>query len=277
MYSGLTIFTKYSGRILGAHQKIDRVARRQLATLLPDNSVLPPARKILQFEGLNGPDGIKRKSPAVDEPWHYLNPFDDSDTQLLDIIQEHYRNLVRELRANNHERVAFETAWLAHAIVDGLTPAHHYPYEEKLVELRGGEGLETRTTFKTKLVMPGDTKREQVKNNWKMWGPKGLFTTHASFEMGVATLIAPLAFGDTVPSEAEIVAAQKLDIKNFVRNAAREIAVLNMYEAYYKKGWTPKLANQVRHKLAPIIIKSVTLAWYMALVDAGMVGKNEGN
>ena len=268
MYSGLTVFTKYSGRLMGAHQKIDRVARRQLAKLISDNSQFPTARKIIQFEGLNGPDGIKRKSPAVDEPWHYFDPFDNTDTQLIDLIQEHYNNLVRELRAGNQERVAFEAAWLSHAIVDGLTPAHHYPYEEKLVELRGGEGLETRTTFKTKLVMPGPTRRARVKNNWKMWGPKGLFTAHASFELGVATLMAPLAFNDARPTPKDIKDIQQVGIVEWFRRTAREVAVLDMYVNYLEKGWTPKLASQVRHKLGPIIIQTVCLTWYAALVDA---------
>ena len=201
MYSGSTL-TKYSGRVMGAHQKIDRIARRHLVKLVGNKVDFPTSREILYFEGKNGPDAIKRKSPAKDELWHYYNPFDDSDTQIVEIIQDHYQQLVKELRASNRERVAFEAAWLAHAIVDGLTPAHHFPYEEKLAELRGGEGIETRTTIKGKIVMPGETKREQVKNNWKMWGPKGLMTTHGLFEIGVASIIAPLSFADTVPTIA---------------------------------------------------------------------------
>ncbi len=271
MYSGLTVFTKYSGRIMGAHQKIDRVARHQLTKMLPDNKVFPSSRKIIQFEGLNGPDGIKRKSPAVDEPWHYFDPFDDTDTQLLDLIQGHYDTLVRELKADNPERVAFEAAWLAHAIVDGLTPAHHYPYEEKLVELRGGEGLETRTTFKAKLVMPGATKRERMLNNWKMWGPKGLFTAHASFELGVASLIAPLTFSESQPTPKDVKAMRQAGVTEWFKNSAREIAVLDMYHTYIAKGWTPKLATQVRHKLGPTLIQAVSLTWYSALIDAGKV------
>src|SRR5690606_2252790 len=124
MYSGSTL-TKYSGRVIGAHQKIDRVARRHLSRMIADDSAIPPIRSILHFEGKNGPDAIKRKSPAKDELWHYFNPFDDKDTRIVDIIDEHYRLLVRELKARNTERSAFEAAWLAHAIVDGLTPAHH--------------------------------------------------------------------------------------------------------------------------------------------------------
>lgn len=267
MYSGTTL-TRYSGRLIGAHQKIDRVARRHLGLLLKDNRAFPGIRLILQFEGLGGPDAIKRKSPAVDEPWHYFDPFDDSDTQLISLIEEHYKNLVKELKQGNRERAAFEAAWLAHALVDGLTPAHHYPYEEKLVELRGGDGLETRTTIKGKLVMPGLNRREKVRNNWRMWGPKGLFTTHGLFEMGVATLIAPLSFHETILTGADTALIQEVGTIHYFRRVAREVAVLDMYKNYYLKGWTPKLAYQVRHSLGPIMVKTVALAWYAAHTEA---------
>ncbi len=270
MYSG-TVLTKYSGSVLGAHQKLDRVARRHLEKVIPDNSVFPRIRTILQFEGRNGPDGVKLKSPAKDEPWHYYSPFDNDDSQLIELINDHYKSLVKELKGGNKERAAFEAAWLAHAIADGLTPAHHYPYEEKLVELRGGEGIETRTTTKQKLVMPGDNRREKVKNNWKMWGPKGLFTAHGLFEMGIAAIIKPLSFGEAVPKAEDLQRVQELGVAEVFKRTAREIAVLDMFGHYHKKGWTPKLARQVRQKLGPLIVQTITLAWYAALVDAKLV------
>ncbi len=273
MYSGSTL-TRYSGRMLGAHQKIDRIARRHLARLLTDDTLFPSSRAILQFEGKNGPDAIKRKSPARDEPWHYYSPFDDDDSQLIDLIEDHYIQLIKELKAGNKERIAFEAAWLAHAIVDGLTPAHHYPYEEKLVELRGGEGIESRTTIKGKLVMPGDTKRQKVKNNWKMWGPKGLFTTHGLFEVGVATLIKPLTFTEAIPTPLDIKTVEKIGVLELFKRSAREIATVGMYDMYYQRGWTPKLAYQVRHKLGPTIVQTVTLTWYSALIEAGIIEPN---
>jgi hypothetical protein len=270
MYSGTT-FNKFSGRVLGAHQKFDRVARRQLEKILPDNTIFPKANSILHFEGKNGPDAIKRKSPAKDEPWHFYSPFDDDDSQLIKLISDHYNSLVTELKKGNKERIAFEAAWLAHALVDGLTPAHHYPYEEKLSEMRGGDGNETRNSIKEKWVLPGDTRRQQVKNNWKMWGPKGLLVSHIAFELGIAGIIKPLAFGESLPTEFQLKQIQEIGIAEWFKRAAREVAILNMFEQYHKKGWTPKLANQVRHKLGPIIVQTITLAWYSALVDAGIV------
>jgi hypothetical protein len=50
---------------MGAHQKIDRTARNLLEHLAPA-CPFPRTKTILHFEGNNGPDAIKRKSPAKD-------------------------------------------------------------------------------------------------------------------------------------------------------------------------------------------------------------------
>jgi hypothetical protein len=274
MYSGTTL-TPLSGRVLGAHQKLDKLARANLRYVLHDNQVFPSLRMILHFEGVKGPDAIKRKSPAKDEPWHYFDPFDEDDTRLIELIAAHYARLVTALKANDEIRAAFEAAWLAHAIVDGLTPAHHYPYEEELIELRGGEGIETRTTIKDKLVMPGETRRSQLRNNWKMWGPKGLLTTHGLFEWGVAAVIAPMQHRPMRPSEHDLKELQLFGVVELFRRKAKEVAALDMYEQYYKTGWTPKLAKSVRKKLVPTIVQMLTLAWYSAVVDAGLEPKKK--
>jgi len=266
MYSGSTM-TTYSGRILGSHQKIDRVARRHLQQLLPQ-SRFPKIRTILHFEGGNGPDAIKRKSPAKNEPWHYLQPFDEADTQLIGLIEGHYNALVKALKDKDDVRAGFEAAWLAHAVVDGLTPAHHYPYEEKLVELLSGRGIDTRTTIKNKIVMPGLNRKLQVKNNWMMWGPKGLFTTHTAFELGVATLMAPMKLARSIPTITELAEFQVLPLGVWFRNVAQDIARLELYDAFYRTGWTIPLARRVRRQLAPTLVQAVTLVWYGAMAEA---------
>ncbi len=265
MYSGSTI-TSFSGRILGAHQKIDRMARRNLERLAPHSS-FPGVRSILHFEGRRGPDAIKRKSPAKDEPWHYLQPFDLDDNQLIQLIESHYKKLVDALRAKDEVRASFEAAWVAHAIVDGLTPAHHYPYEEKLVELRGS-GIHERTTISKKLVMPGQTAKHRVKNNWKMWGPKGLFTTHAAFEMGIAFLIAPLKSRRVQLTADKVAEFQAQPLGQWFRKRAQEIDSLELYQAFYKTGWTVALARRVRNQLTPALVQSVALVWYGAVNEA---------
>lgn len=268
MYSGTTL-TSYSGRVLGTHQKIDRVARLRLESLLPGVE-FPKIRLILHFEGGNGPDAIKRKSPAKDEPWHYLRPFDDSDTQLLVLIEEHYRTLVQALRKKDEVRAAFEAAWLAHAIVDGLTPAHHYPYEEKLVELMSGRGIDSRVTVKEKLVIPGETRSHQVKNNWKMWGPKGLFTTHAAFEWGVGMLMAPmkLRLKRVQPTPDKLAAFNSQPLTDWFRDQAQDVARLELYDSFYKTGWTIPLARRVRRQLAPKLVQAVLMVWMAAIEEA---------
>jgi hypothetical protein len=268
MYSGTTL-TPVSGRILGAHQKFDRVARRHLKLLLAEyDNIFPEIKEILRFEGRNGPDGIKRKSPAQNEPWHYINPFDEADSELHVIIKDHYNALVSALMAQNNTKAAFEAAWLAHAIVDGLTPAHHYPYESELQKLRGDQGRETRDTIMRKVIMPGSKPSEQMRNNWKMWGPKGLLSTHGMFEFGVATIVAPLKLRRAFPDKTALEALRKKDIVKIFHETSKEIAAMDLYVKYYKTGWTPKLARKVRRNLAPLIVQVITLAWYSAVLDA---------
>ncbi|HYH75656.1 MAG TPA: hypothetical protein VD735_06915 [Candidatus Saccharimonadales bacterium] len=274
MYSGTTL-TPMSGRIVGAHQKIDKLARRILGARLNDDKAFPGIKPILHFEGINGPDAIKRKSPAQDEPWHYLSPFDVKDTKLTDLIEAHYDRLIVALKAKDDVRAAFEASWLAHALVDGLTPAHHFPYEEALTALRGGAGIETRTTIKEKLVLPGETRREQVRNNWKMWGPRGLMSTHGFFEWGVAALIAPLSSRSLALTDKDISELYEHGIIELFRRKAKEVSSLGMFDAYYEHGWTPKLAKQVRNHLVPTIVKTVALAWYAATIDAGLTEKQQ--
>ena len=265
MYSGTTLHGK-SGNLIGAHQKFDRVARRFIGNLRPESS-FPVSKQILHFEGNNGPDAIKRKSPGVDEPWHYWDPTDSDDHKLLDIVTEHHVGLVKELRAGNTEKAAFEAAWLAHAIVDGLTPPHHYPFEQKLLELRG-EGLETRNTIKTKIIIKGDTKRQTLSKNWKMWGAKGLMLSHASFEWGVSTVVIPMRLSKGLPSNGDIKHAKNIGIEKYLRENAVAIYELNMYERYLRYGWTTKLGRQIRRELGPKIVNCITTAWVLALDEA---------
>lgn len=247
---------------MGVHQRIDRLARRGLLTLLPKRNNFPTVRAILHFEGLNGPDGIKRKSPGQDEPWHYLDPTDPNDNGLRAMIADHMYNLTTALVENNTERAAFEAAWMAHAITDGLTPAHHYPLEEKLEELRDNQGLETRNTYRKKLIMPGKNRRNMLRNNWEFWGAKGVMTTHFTFELGVATTIATGRLLSTVPTGNDVIRLQKDGFMTLFDEALDHIVGLQLYEEFARVGWTRRLAKDTRELLLPEIIRIVTLAWY---------------
>lgn len=273
MYSGSTM--KQTARFdawFGAHQKIDRTARRHLELVLPGCN-FPRRKDVLRFEGMDGPDGIKRKTPAKDEPWHYYDPEDADDTKIIEIISEHYKQLVGALKAQNETRASFEAAWLAHAVVDGLTPAHHYPYEEELIRLRGGAGIETRTTPKEKLVMPGDTIPQRLSNNWQMWGDKGLLATHIAFEIGVAVMVMPLRLKRAMPTDEDLARVRYQGIEQLFIERAKQIDQLHMYEQFYKSGWTPRLGRTVRRELMPTIVNTVTLIWYAAILEADKKAK----
>ncbi len=273
MYSGSTI-RPLTGNRIGAHQKIDRLARRSLERLL-DGAEFPGSRQILHFEGVNGPDALKRKSPAKDEPWHFYDPYDENDTKLIEDLSKHYDELVVALKKGDDVRAAFEAAWLAHALVDGLTPAHHYPYEEKLAEIRGGHGNETRNTLKNKLIMPGKNGREMLLNNWRMWGPKGLINMHGTFEWGIALVIAPMSQKLVAPTPEDLAELYEYGMLGVFRRKAKEVHVWKLYERYAQHGWTRSLASLVRNKLAPVTVRMVVLAWYAACIDAGIISVKE--
>lgn len=247
---------------MGAHQRIDRVARRELGKLLGNPRKFPLTREILHFEGLNGPDGIKRKSPGQDEPWHYLDPNDSDDHNLRQIIKDHMYNLTAALADGNQQRAAFEAAWLAHAITDGLTPAHHYPLEEKLTELRDNESLESRNTVRKKLVLPGKTRRHQLVNNWEFWGAKGVMTTHFTFEWGVATTLASGRLLGCAPTGNDLIRLKNEGFMAMFDEALQRIVSLQLYEEFSRIGWTRRLARETKEHLIPDIIRTVTLAWY---------------
>lgn len=266
MYSGTT-FRNKSGQLIGAHQKIDRVARRQLKPVLPAGVNFPTIRQILHFEGNNGPDGIKRKSPGKDELWHFIDPANPKKGQMLAIIDDHLENLAEALCQDNQERAAFEAAWLAHAIVDGLTPAHHYPLEEKL-ELLRGESMDTRVGVKQKLMVSGKSRRELVKNNWQLWGSKGVMTTHFLFELGVATTIAGLKMSYARPTADQLIRVEDNGLEPIFLDSLVRVHHLKMYEKFHKTGWTRILARDTRSQLAPTIVRTVTLSWYLAAIKA---------
>jgi hypothetical protein len=270
MWSGTTL-TNFSGSFIGAHQKVDRVARQYLDKLVIDASQFPQIKDILHFEGKNGPDGIKSKSPAKDEPWHFYDPFDPEDTQLLEIIEGYYNELVKQLKKHSPERAAFDAAWLAHAIVDGLTPAHHFPYEEKLAEIRGGETMESRDSIKNKVIMPGETVSKKLKNNWAMYGVGGLLSMHGMFEIGAGLLLAPIKMKSAKPLDIDLKHLTEVGYLELFKRAAREIALLDMYDRFHERGWTVRLSRDVRNHLGPIMAKTVCIVWFSALRDAGLL------
>ncbi len=254
--------------IFHAHQKLDRVAYRHLRAVLPSGSFFPSIRQIVHFEGKHGPDATKLKGPHQDDqPWHFIDPFDTSDTQLHDQIRRHYGRLVKALRQQDDVRAAFEAAWLAHALVDGLTPAHHYPYEAELAELRG-EDRQSRKGLIGRAYVKSNTVRESLLLSLKIVGPKGLLTTHAMFEAGAYAIIEPLQLSKARPSAAELEAVCQKGLIAVFNEYLQQIAVLRIYDRFIAGGWTLVLNRDVRQKLAPRMARIITLAWYAASREA---------
>ncbi len=261
MYSGTT-FGKRSGNLVGAHQRIDRIARRHLQPLLGEGVAFPTASAILHFEGDKGPDGVKRKSPSVDEPWHYIDPSKDHDTSLIDMIQDHIQNLAHALRSGNTERASFEAAWAAHAIVDGLTPAHHFPLADKIEELFGMPHQD-RVTIKQKNVIKGANRRDTLSKNWEYWGSGGIFTSHILFEWGVVSTMVGKRYLSTV-TQHDLKDVKKRGYDVVFNEALERIVALDVYKLFCKVGWNIKVGRLVHRQLVPEIIRAVVLAWYAA-------------
>ncbi len=255
--------------IFHAHQKLDRVAYRRLHSLLPSDSFFPSIKQILHFEAGQGPDNAKLKRQLHGEqPWHFVNPFDATDTDLHQQIKQHYCGLVKALKQKDEVRSGFEAAWLAHALVDGLTPAHHFPYEKELSRLRGGEERGSRKGLTGRLYVKGDTITKSVLQSVKLVGPKGLLTTHAMFEAGAWAIIAPLRFKKALPSPAELQRIHDDGVVAVFKQLAREVAEFDLYQRFFALGWTQPLSRDVRLELAPRMIRMITLAWYAAAQEA---------
>jgi hypothetical protein len=266
MYSGTTIGNK-SGHLIGVHQRIDRIARRHITPLLPAKVTFPGIKSILHFEGNNGPDGIKRKSPSKDEPWHYIDPTQEHDRSIIDMILDHQANLAKALRTKNEERAAFEAAWMAHAIVDGLTPAHHIPFGDKIEELFGIPHVE-RKTVKQKNVIKGVNRRDTISKNWQYWGKDGLMMTHFWFEIGVSMSIIGAPFKKEIVTSEDLAWLEREGYEVVFKNILKQVFDLKLYDTYSAIGWNQRLSKTTRDKLVPLIIKAVVLGWYVSTMKA---------
>jgi hypothetical protein len=266
MYSGTT-FRHGSGRIVGVHQKIDRIARRNVNKYILKSLKFPGIRSILHFEGKNGPDGLNLKGSARDVPWHFINPSDPNDHNLLVMINDHIFNLSEALKRKDNIRSSFEAAWLAHAVTDGLTPAHHYPLDDKIKELFGKSHNE-RHTLSDKNIIKGKNRRDTISKNWEYWGAGGVFTAHLMYEMGVAAAIAPAKFDDINITKSDLDRLNSDGFEAMYLESVNKIHDLDIYNNYVKTGWTVNLANETKEVLVPEIICAVSLAWCQAAILA---------
>jgi hypothetical protein len=274
MYSGF-LTPKHSATWIGTHQKFNKIAFKTLRDIVnqhPDQlgvadirSRFPRLKLIQHFEGINGPDGIKVKSPAQNEEWHYYDPFDDNDEGIFESIHIHFNGLVKALRERNQDKAAFEASWLAHTLTDGLTPAHHYPYEKEMEEIRGAS-KDSRTSKRKKLIVRGSGLWDSLRKTWMLH--ENLMSTHISFEIGVTAAVLTNRLKGSRPSQIELNFAKNHGRVEVFKQYANEIGEFNIYGRYYDKGWTSKIGRDVRHKMSPLIVRTIVIAWWLALDEA---------
>lgn len=252
-------------RLVGTHQKLDWAARGLLGRFLPKKVYFPSTKEILNFEGIKGPDGLKRKSPGEDEPMHFIMPEQD-DGKLMELILAHQHNLRHALEQGNQVRAAFEAAWMAHAITDGLTPAHHFPFEETVNELMSDKEFVKIFGNPIKGIMPGDDIMEIMRNNWLHWGAGGYMNRHIAFEMGVAVATATLTNRQITP-KMTVAEFQKADLERDFYRSLKKIHQLDMYGRFRQRGWTADLALESKKILLPEIVRAITLGWAASLPE----------
>lgn len=315
MYSTTTISknSKFSGRIVGTHQRLDQAARKALTHYLPRGKYFPASKEIVHFEGIRGPDGLKRKSPGVDEPSHMLVPDDPTkspvlpeknanltdstpatdltktiltDTDLdnagpantsgherldqrsvLTMVLDHHWNLVRALKQRNDVRAAFEAAWMAHMLTDGLTPAHHFPLSKVQDELMTDKEMMRVFGQPIKGVMHGRSMLETLRNNWLYWGAGGHMSKHIAYEYGVAMIAATLPPKSILP-KIQPSDFEDIQVEHIFDKSLKLVKSLKMYERFCQDGWTTELALQTKEILLPEIVKAVMLGWYSAAAEA---------
>lgn len=264
MYSGF-ITSRHVASWLGVHQKFNRVAYRKVRSLISAKA-WPSLSAIQHFEGMNGPDGMKVKTVRRDEePMHFYNPGTKSQ-ELLDYIDTHFDSLVRALQNQNKTRAAFDASWLAHSITDGLTPAHHIPYQSALTDLYSNGGQDIRRP-KDKVVIQANNSWQLLQNNWRMWGHNGLLSSHVHFELGVAMLVLTARFQDVMPQQS-LRQAQHLGLREYFTRNAQTVHDWGLYRQFHRYGWTASLARTVRWELTPMIIDTVAIAWALAAEEA---------
>lgn len=273
MYATLDIFenSKHSGKLIGVHQKLDKVARKLLDAKM-EGVDFPTIKEILYFEGSRGPDGIKKKSPGVDDPDYFIIPSKD-DGKLFEIVMNHQHNLAQALKSDNRERAAFEAAWMAHALTDALTPAHHYPYRKVVDELMTDKDYKTLFGHEIKGIMRGETLLQAARNNWLYWGAGGVMTKHIAYEYGVAYIIKPVRLERLMPKNIEASELKKVDLKKEFYDAVNKVDSLKMYDHFLDSGWTTQLAVETREILIPEIVRLIVLGWASS-IELAKGGRN---
>lgn len=226
------------------------------------------ARACLEAPGASDTPNLAGTAPRNSDAAQPLSDTAPVDSRSLPkMIVDHYYNLVQALRAEDATRAAFEAAWMAHMVVDGLTPAHHFPLSDVKEQLMTSQEMIKIFGQPVKGMMRGRSALETARNNWLYWGAKGYMSQHIGYEYGVAMIAAALPHKYLT---------SKIDPQNFVEldffqnypMAVAKVQKYNMYERFRKEGWTTELAVETKNVLLPEIVKNVALGWYAAIIEA---------
>lgn len=267
--------SKFTGKIVGTHQRLDQAARRSLGKVLPRTRFFPTSKEIIYFEGTRGPDGLKNKSPGIDEPSHMLTEMSrpsetdhgSLDTRsVVEMIIDHRWNLVRALKKRDQVRAAFEAAWMAHMITDGLTPAHHFPLADVKEELMTDKDMLKIFGQPIKGLIHGRNLSETMRNNWLYWGAGGQMSKHIAYEYGVLmiTAAAPPRSLDITLTPDDL---QETDTEKMFAAALQRVQSLQIYKRFCDNGWTTELATETKEVLLPEIVRAIALGWYSAATE----------
>lgn len=252
--------------ILASEQihEIIKVSRNRNATRSPSEAVSATTPPNLAPTAPGSSDHTN-SSPETSQATNLAISADSRS--LPEMIVDHHWNLVQALRQKDATRAAFEAAWMAHMIVDGLTPAHHFPLTDVKEKLMTSQEMVKIFGQPVKGMMRGHNALETMRNNWLYWGAKGFMSQHIGYEYGVAMIAA------TLPHRA---LAARIDPSTFVeqdffQNYPQSVAKVqqyNMYDRFCKEGWTTELAVETKNILLPEITKNIALGWYSTITEA---------
>jgi hypothetical protein len=160
-------------------------------------------------------------------------------------------------------RAAFEASWLAHFVVDGLTPAHHKLLKDEVAKVHGDDH---GTLGLFKYIARGDG---AIKKNWAVWGGKGIMATHHNFEVGIAASLVGRPLRGSL-SQVKLAHARRVGYLEFFKEEAKTIAKLGLYDQFKKKGWSAQMANTIKREVLPQTAQTVAIIWLLAYLDADM-------
>ena len=148
-------------------------------------------------------------------------------------------------------KASFEAGFMAHYLTDSLTPAHHLSHKFILEEYEG----------------------KKYRRRWKVYGHKGLLSSHVAFEAGISSAIffTPIKVSF---DQALLRSIKKEGIKSVVLHESLSISKHNIYDQYLQKGWSAKLAKTIKATLVVRIPQLIAAAWLAAYLEANDTSKD---